>query len=785
MSATYDAQNGVYVATLNQDGSAPKLRIPDAYQAERVYSRCYEGYIYGRGKVNAKVQAAINGEQPIPQSRLDEEGLGWMSNVNFRLLEADVNAAQVPFYMLFADVPQYAQVRVKMPNLTASQNNSIGQILGEEHKTLCDDWRQFDYHMQLSIANMVKYGSGPIYFPDENDFRFRAAQQGCVFVPDETTQDLTELPLLFLYYEWEITQLYREISHPKASDAGWDVENIKKVLVDACNEFSGFTRNRSWEYWEQKLREEDTYWSNVVPKVRTAWGYVKEFDGKITRFLITSNWTVASGKWLYFCEREFDDWSQIIHPFFGEIGNGNWNGVKGIGIKAYNFRDAQNRLKNRILDAAFLGSQILLQPATAKSAEDMQLMQMGPLAILPPADQGGVTFNQMPLLSTLDKPMAVDRSLELDLQRNIGGMRQNLQDSASQQPITAAQAHIDASTSAQLTQAGQTLWMRQLDDLYREQFKRLGKRVRTPSKNYPLTETEELMKAFRERCKARGVPDKALDYIVSVKATRSIGRGSEYFKQQLGVQVYQMLRGDPNVPQIVVTNHLRNTISNFTGFEYLEMIWPDQLTAAQPTQDMSKAQDENASMIAGVQPLWTPEQDNLAHATTHLQFLGQQVQGVQQGQMDPAQFLKTVQTGLPHVQQTLQALKGQGGNGKMFQQLWNNLEQVGAAATQIGQQYQAHQQAQAHAQQQQQQQLMLAQQTGQLLDPKSKVDLARVHADAAIKGIATQAEIQRKNALTAADIVHKNVKTRQDMASKDLQTAQSLRKNRTSPNGLK
>ncbi len=46
---------------------------------------------------------------------------------------------------------------------------------------------------QLSIANMVKYGMGPLYFPDKDDFRFRAAQQGTVFVPDETTQDLTEL----------------------------------------------------------------------------------------------------------------------------------------------------------------------------------------------------------------------------------------------------------------------------------------------------------------------------------------------------------------------------------------------------------------------------------------------------------------------------------------------------------------------------------------------------------------------------------------------------------------
>src|ERR1700744_1247303 len=318
-----DSLNGAYVATLNTDGTAPESRISSAEQADRVWSRIYQSYIYGRGRVNAKVQGAINGETPVPQAALDAQGLGWQSNVNFRLLEADCDAAQIPFYMLFADVPTYIQAKVRVPKATAQLNKNFGQILAEEHKTLNDQWKQFDYHMQLSIANMSKYGSGNIYFGDREDFRFRAAQQGTVFVPDETTQDLTELNLLYIYYEGEGTTLYRQINRPDAEKLGWDVENVKRILVDTCNEYSSFTRNRSWEYWQQKLREEDIYWSNVVPKVRTAWGYVKEFDGKITRFLISAGWSEGSGEWMFYKDREFSRWEEIIHPFFYEIGNGN------------------------------------------------------------------------------------------------------------------------------------------------------------------------------------------------------------------------------------------------------------------------------------------------------------------------------------------------------------------------------------------------------------------------------------------------------------------------------
>lgn len=768
-----------YVSTLQADGKAPKYRIGNPEQAQRVWMRAYQGYIYNHGRKNALVQAAINGQQPVSQASLNEEGLGWMSNVNFRMLEADVNAAQIPYYMVFADVPQYLQCSVRLPNMTDQQNKDIGDMIGEEHKTTCDKWRQFDYHFQLSIANMCKYGMGPLYFPDKEDFRFRAAPQGTVFVPDETTQDLTQLNLLYLYYEWDVTELFRMIDHPGAEKAGWNVDNLKQVLMNACNEFSGFSRNKSWEYWEQKLREDDVYWSNVVPKVRTAWGYVMEFDRKITRFLITANWNVGSTDWLYFSGREFDSWQQIMHPFFAEIGNGNWNGVKGIGIKAYNWRDAQNRLWNKTLDAAFLSTQIMFTTQDAKAAEDMQLLQIGPNAIVPP----GVTPMQLPLLGPIDKTMAVNNALEQGLRSNIGGIRRNAADE-SMQPVSATEAQINSTYESQLTQAGQTFYLRQLDDLYDEMLRRMFLSVRAPTPKYPLSETEELRKQFQERLWERGIPKNVGKYIKNVRATRSIGRGSEYQKQTLGGQVYQILRMDPSVPQGAVVNHLRNLVANFTGREYLDMIWPSSQLASQPTVDQSKAQDENGTMTAGIPPIWTPEQDNLAHATTHLQYLGQQLQGAKQGQVDPASYLKTAAVGIPHVQQHVQAMQGRGNGGQPFQQLWNNLEQLQAGTAQLGQQYQQHQQAMQAEQQKQQQMVAQAQQTGQMQDPETQVKMARVKADAAIKGVATAAEIRRKDALAHAEMIHKTATTVQNLAVTDLNTAAQARKNNNAPAGV-
>lgn len=750
---------GIYINTLNQDGTAPKTRLSDAEQAGRVYQRMWQGYNYGRGKINAKVQAAINGNPPIPQARLDAEGLGWMTNVNFRLLEADVNTAQVPLYNLFSDVPQYCNVIVDCPKYTAIENNYFGSILAAKHKWLMKKWRQFDHNMQLSIANMAKYGSGPVYFPSKNDFRFRAATQGSVFVPDESSQNLDELPMLFFYYEWEISDLFRYIDKPGAAKAGWEVETVKKVLIDSVQEFSGYTRNRSWEYWQQKLREEDVYWSQVVPRIRTAWGYVKEFNGKITRFLIVANQTQGWGKYLFHKQDEFDCWEQIIHPFFAEIGNGNWNGVKGIGIKAYNFRDAQNKLKNRMLDAAFLGSQILIQAPDAKTAEDLQLLQVGPMAIIPQ----GVTFNQMPLMSTLDKPLMVDRQLEQDLRNNIGGLRQGSTDAQSGQPESATGRQIDASYSSQLTQAQQNIYLNQLDYLYTEQFHRLAEKPRIETKSYPYEPWEKLHKEFWDQCIEEGVPAEAFKHIRSVSACRSIGRGSEFAKQQIGTQVYNLLRSDPNVPQRVIVNHLRNTISNFTGREYLEMIWPEEQIDVSPTNDASKAQDENAGMLVGVPPIWTPDQNNLEHAKTHLQFFGMQLQQAQQSG-NPQQVISFSQQAIPHIHQTLQALQSQSGDGKLFQQLFNALEQMSAQVKQLAQQMQQAQQAAAQKQAQEQQKAAMQNHATTLEAAKAQAEIRRQDAIAA-------AEIKRKDALARVDISHKAMKTHQDLSIKSM-TAQ-------------
>lgn len=767
---------------LDRDGTPPANRLGDAYDSQQLFSQL----IYrnqNRSQLNALVQGAMDGNRPIPQATLDAEGLSFLTNVNWGYLGADVNQAQVPFYMLFADVPNYICVQVNPPNYQPVEWAQMGQIIEEELTRLLNDWDPFDFRMQLGIRNGQAFGKGPLYFQNKEDFRFEVAPENTVYVDDETTQDLSKLNLLYIYYEWGLPELYDAISQEGAEEF-WDVEAVKELLTTACNtaaKTGGWQRARNWVYWQNKLRDHDTWFWTIDAKICTAWGYIREFKkkgdatGKITRTLIVVDPSTQSGKFLYKKTGEFDSWDQIIHPMFSEIGNGHWNGVKGLGVKAYNARDAQNRLKNRLVDAAMIGAQIILQAEDEKALDAFQIGQLGPYSVI------NKKITPMPtqqFATALDKPMAVAQSLEFDLRSNIGNLRHNMSNPGSVQPVSAEQAAITASYENQLSLGQQTMWLRQLDKLYREMCKRLFVKPREESKEYPHEDWEVLAYDFHKRCRDRGVPEAAFKHVKSIKAYRSIGRGSEYLKQQQSLQTYAMLRADPNVPEAVVVKALRGAVAAVCGRDALDMLWPNQELVMSPTDDASKAQDENAGMLWGVEPIWTADQNNLAHAATHLQFGVARLQLVQQGQMDPAQYLSFAQVAIPHTEFTIGKIQGERKKGTAYQAMWNAFQQWVAQTTQLSQQFAAAQEAQAEEQQRMAIMQQQAIATGQLQDPETQLGMAKIQSQHALG----MAKIESNAALKARkddlQMQGKAIQQNQNMAIKDLQTAQQLEINR-------
>ena len=767
------------LSNITEEGVVPESRLSTPNQAIALLNRLINNNQI-RSAVNAKVAGAIDGNVPYSQAKLDAEGLGWQTNVNWRLLEGDVNAAQNPFYLLYKDVPNYMCITVDCPDYNGQDNIKFGQIMETESTRLLDKWKGFEYNMQLAIMNRTKFAFGNIGFPDKEDFRFAAYPAGTVYVDDEVTQEVDRLNLLYIYYEWKVYDLYNEIQKEGAAEAGWDIPAVQEAIAKSCSIAAGFAKWRQWEYWQNKVRDHDIWLTTIDPKVKTAWGYVKEFDEKITRVLIIADQAVGSDKWLYRKVGEYERWEQIIHPFFAEIGNGHWNGTKSIGLKAFNARDAQNRLKNAMVDAAFTATKTMLLAKDERALDALQISHMGPWQVI----NQELTPVQWQSGTSLDKPLQVSNMLEFDLRTNIGSSRGRMGDPASVQPVSAEQAKVQGAFENQISLGESTLFLNQLDNLYEEVFTRIKDKPRMGTKEYPHTSWEAMVAEFHKRCKEKGVPDTAFKHVIAVKAYRSIGRGSEILKQQMAGQFYQIVTNDPNVPQATKINALRNLLASLAGREGLEQLWPSTVNI-DLTEDSSKAQDENGTMILGIPPIISDQQNNLAHATTHLKFWSEQYQAVTQQQMDPAAYLKMAQPMIPHTQQHLQNMQGEKGKGTIFQQLFNVFQQLSNETKAIGQRYQAEQQAKQEEAQKQQQAMAQAQQMGQLQDPETQVKMARVKADTAVNMAKVQGDLQIKAAKTQADIGTKAVQTRQNLAIADVTTANTLKNNNAKANASK
>lgn len=723
---------------------APASRIVDANAAQDIVLELWRDYNRGIGEVNAIVKGCLDGNPPVAQNKLDEIGQGWRANLNFRLLEADIAFASVPYYSVFSEVPYYAEVKLEVSAGSPEQRKRWEDTISAEHYRLMNKWKGFDYQMQLSIAQRVTFGCGPIYYPDDCDFRFAAARNGEVFVPARSSCDTTKLPLAVLTEVVDVVALYDSIERQSAEDAGWRTEAVKKAIVECCNGNVDIKDRQNWDYWQTQIRHNQWYYSTVAPAVKLAHVFVKEFSGSISHYIVVA--FNGLGEYLFQHRDRFSCWNSVLHFFNGEIGDGYLQGVKGLGIKCFNIRDTQNRLKNHTIDAAFTGAQVLLQATTPEGTEALDIIQMGPYALIP-SNVG--PFEQKAQGSVVDKPLAVDRQLETDLIRNIGGYRQNLTDSRGQ-AVTATEAQLNYGQQQSISQQQHNLFVGQLDDLYEEQMDRLTKDL---TEYGPASDDDPewltLTRDFQQRCVKQGVPRKAFKKIDSVRAYRSLGQGSKFFRNQINEKLLGIF---PLLPEAVRTRHLRNYIGGLASPDYLRDIWPAEEMANIPTDDASKAQDENGIMTIGLVAIWSPNQNNLVHARTHIGFEIELFTAVQKQQADPIKFISFHRTAEPHIKLTLQKLMQDAATpgaldaivatgAEERKQLFDAYEQLSSAADKMEQELQA----QAQAQQQQAAQAAQAQaQQGPPVDPKLALEAAKAQQEMQIKAAESQQDMQIK-----------------------------------------
>jgi hypothetical protein len=208
-------------------------------------------------------------------------------------------------------------------------------------------------------------------------------------------------------------------------------------------------------------------------------------------------------------------------------------------------------------------------------------------------------------------------------------------------------------------------------------------------------------KLFVERCEEKGVPRAALKDLESVKAWRTIGNGSAITRQQTlngFLSLYPMLPEDGRV------NLLEDIVGASGSQAQVERYVRTSDQEDLPSDQLDWALLENAAMKIGAPITWTPTQNNLIHASTHLQAGSAAMASIEQG-ANPVEVLAFVDAIGAH---TAIHLQKEAAN-PMSKQALNQLEQqwsdLAKLADQLRKMLEAQQQEQQGMQQQQQRQV--------------------------------------------------------------------------------
>jgi hypothetical protein len=751
--------------TIETDGAdqvtIPETRVRDCFSARQICIKMLDNDRL-RARERAKVQGMLDGNAPYDPVKLRAMGQGWRTNLNFMEGYSNVQAVKTPYFALIASVPHYAEIRTKEggPN-----RQLFGEIITDQFSKMIRRWTDFSYQMQKAQQELVKFGIGPVLHSDKYDWRFEALRHRDLLVPEHSAATLMKWPYFAIRTEMQAMDMWAKV-RPEVEEysekIGWDLEMTRKAVMLASKDlFSGRLTwdGRNWEQWQEAFKNNDIYMSLVASESMMVYHlFVREYSEKISHYILAENAMIPD--FLFKRVDRYDSIPEVLTIFRNDVGNGDYHSIRGLGRLQYQHIECTNRLKNHLFDMGVAGTAINLKAQTSKARDELQLMQMGPVNILPP----DVDLVQNRVVGFLSDAINLDRELSSHLSANLGTVRRPGVGYPGQTRPTGVQVQQDVINTTQITEGQMILHFMDLDLLYEQVYRRASD---------PNTPDEEAQK-FQKACEDKGVPMIALRNYEWVRATRTAGYGSPQMRQ---VRSQQMMPYIGMLPESGRYNWIRDEVIAIAGPDNVDRYFPEQ---AFPTHDQWEANMENGVMHAGQHVMIADGQKHAVHADVHITSLEQMITMANKlyQTVPPAtgvglliKVQQYTQICVPHTQAHLQLLADDKMHQNAFQALRarlgtldNSIKQIDAIVEQGQEQQTALQGAQQTAQTKDQIKLNQAQ---------SEIAIERALAASKIQNqhLKTMSQIQTSQAKAAARIPTGRQAIQQEVAQSNLLTS--------------
>lgn len=643
----------------NADGSvtAPDNILKTVSAAYQQYTTLRSDHIE-RIKVYAAIEGMIGGNTPYSQEELEENGLGHITNYNNFKARSSYEKSAGGFWNLINSTEVFVKIvlGLKIPKAT-----EYAAIIARHFSDIVKEWEDFAPNFNLLGAQLVKFGLCPVIFPHEESPMWEVVDVSRFYIPSNAQTFISKLSNVSVDTTYTVQELYQ--IYEKAEDGGpWNREALGDFLILRANALTANTQAPVFDMltWQRFINNNDAtanqYFTDTVRLVNM---YQKEYDGKISHYIFSSDMfnnvsvgsDVTTQDFMYFVDRQYNTMEEAIIVFTASPGEWCVHGNLGLGQKMYAASQAINMLDCSIVDMAKMSSTPLIRTLATggRNAEAIRFWSGVP------TDIGAAEFVQNNLGANIEQLVGASQYLTQSIDMNAIN--------SGDDPSVPDRAQGSISPSEARQRSFKEFGV--LKNIVAHFYNTFDKVVRLTFVRF-LTMKEgapgwELAKEFKRRCLEDGVPEILFDtgkkglhglpvQFRSVKAARVAGDGST-LARIMGLESLQTIAPTFNPPEMAAWK--REWVTATMGVDYVDTFATDDV-GDEITGGASLAKVENGLMSLGKEVLFSPDNDQSAHADEHMGEGSRLVQAVSQQQMSPVDADKIAALLLPHLTEHVQ-----------------------------------------------------------------------------------------------------------------------------------
>lgn len=607
--------------TLSDDGVAPESRFKDATSAREVYDAFFEADREASRK-RAMNQLMFDGAPPYKQEELIAAGQAYRTNVNFGEAEDLLSDAQGAYVDMLQSVEVLFTAETKF-GATVDERNANAKEVCAEVSRMIRSWSGYFHQYLLRTTTFISQGVAVPIFRDDIDWRYDVKGLADFYVPRDSDAMEDSIEVAYARETFTITDLFNYIRNEEAAEViGWDVEAVKKALIEHATKGSNKTTESSWEEFATMMKTDDLRVSARSNVVEVLYCWTREFDGSVTQYILTKKPGSTATEFLYEKRNKYSAMSEAFCFFTYGVGNkGKLYEIRGLGSKIFSPIQVLNRMMCQHIDGSMISSSLVVQPKDENSLGKAQLSFRGPYSVLRPgttvADVGTQNFSQ--------NTLGVSRQMTDLIRSKAGGYTPSraLPDDGREMSQFEASARI--SNAAGMTVTNLILYLEQEEKLLRQMVRRI---VREDyNSDLPGGEFIEIL---HERLLAKGIPLEALYQldIESIKATRPVGAGSPAARENAFRQLQEMA---PAFDEVGRRHLTRMRAANILGSFITASEFVPPPTQARIPDGTKMAMMENIAMKAGERIEVIPDEFHIAHLEQHTAAMEQYVLAAEEG----------------------------------------------------------------------------------------------------------------------------------------------------------